>query len=489
MAAAILLGSAAHAQTLTIAMNNNGPPTLDPRLAREGNPLTYYQPVYDPLLRRMPNGDIVPWLATEWSFNDDKTVLTLKLRDDVTFVDGAAFNADVAKANLDAFRTGGGPDSPTLANVSEVVVVDPTTIEIRLAAPDPGLLIFLSNAAGLQASPAHIGTEEIKTSPVGSGPYVLDPAATTFGAQWSYVRNDNYWNPEIQKFERINIIPMPNTTARLNALISGEVDVALMSPETAAAAEAAGLKPAITQINWNGLGFLDRDGAIVPEMADVRVRQAIIHAIDREAIFRTIYGGRGIMTEQVFSPVTAAYIEEFDGYNVYPYDPDRARALLAEAGLEGGFTIPFGKNQDDPPDIYAAIADYLAEVGITVEITEMNGDDLRSQLFEAQWPFWEASMFMGSDWVSIRTIIAPDALFNPFDTQRDELDGYISTIQVAEGEELEAAAEALNRYIVENAWFMPILRADRLVFHRDTITVEPQIQQSMPSIYNYAPAG
>jgi peptide/nickel transport system substrate-binding protein len=476
------------AQTLNIAMNNNGPPSLNPQNAREGNPLTYFQPVYDPLLRRMPNGDIVPMLATEWSYNDDKTVLTMKLRDDVTFIDGAKFDANVAKANLEAFKSGGGPDSPTLANVSEVRVVDPTTIEIVLAKPDPGLLIFLSNAAGLQASPNLIGNESLDTKPVGSGPYIYDESTSIPGAQWSYVRNENYWNPDIQHWERINIIPMPNTTARLNALVSGEVDAALMSPETAAAAEAAGLTPAITQINWNGWGFLDRTGAVTPELGDVRVRQAIIHAIDREAIFKTIFGGRGVPTEQIFSPITAAYIEEFDGYSVYPYDPEKARALLTEAGFPNGFTLPIGKNSDDPPDHYAAVADYLAAVGITADIKDMPGDDLRSQIINAQWPFWEASMFMGSDWISVRTIVAPDALWNPFKSQVPELDAFISEIQTKEGEELESAAEGLNRYLVENAWFMPILRSDRLVFHGPKIKLEPQVQQSMPSIYNYTPA-
>jgi peptide/nickel transport system substrate-binding protein len=488
IAAALLMGTVAHAQTLTIGMNNSSPPSLNPQQAREGNTITYFQPVYDTLLRRLPNGDIVPMLATEWSYNEDNTVLTLKLRDDVTFTDGAEFNADVAKANLDAFKAGGGPDSNTVSNIAEVRVIDPTTLEIELTAPDPGMLIFLSNAAGVQASPNLIGDASLDTAPVGSGPYVLDQSTTILGAQYNYIPNEDYWDPELQKFERITIIPMSNTTARLNALLSGEIDVALMTPETVAAAENGGMEPAITQINWNGFAFLDRDGVIAPELADVKVRQAMIHAVDRQALFDTIFGGLGIPAESIFSQATEAYLEEFDGYNVYPYDPDRARELLAEAGVPDGFSLPYPKNADDPPDLTAALVDYMAEVGITLELREIPGDDLRSELFAAQWPFWEASLFMGTDWLTIRQSLAPDALYNPFDTEREEVNAFIADIQTKSGEELTAAAEGLNRYLVENAWFMPVLRSDRLVYHNPRISVEPQIQQSMPSIYNYAPA-
>ena len=109
-------------------------------------------------------------LATKWQYNKDRTKLTLDLRDDVTFSDGAKFDAAAAKANLDNFKKANGPQMAQLAAVEDVKVVDADTIELDLSAPDPALEFSLSQAAGLMGSPKALGTEGIKTEPVGCGP-------------------------------------------------------------------------------------------------------------------------------------------------------------------------------------------------------------------------------------------------------------------------------------------------------------------------------
>jgi peptide/nickel transport system substrate-binding protein len=151
----------------------------DPAHAHVGHILQPYQAAYDSLLLREPDGKLSPMLATEWKYNDTNTKLTVDLRTDVTFSDGAKFDAEAAKANLEHFKTANGPQMAQLTAVSNIAVVDADTIELNLSAPDPSLEFYLSQAAGLMGSPKALGSEAIKTEPVGSGPYVMDKAATT----------------------------------------------------------------------------------------------------------------------------------------------------------------------------------------------------------------------------------------------------------------------------------------------------------------------
>lgn len=146
----------------------------DPAQAHVGHGLQPYQAVYDSLLLREPDGKLSPMLATEWTYNADQTVLTLKLKEGVTFTDGAVFDAEAVKANFEHFQKANGPQMSQLKAVSAVKVVDPATVEMTLSAPDPALTYFLSQAAGLMGSPKALASEGIKTEPVGSGPYVMD---------------------------------------------------------------------------------------------------------------------------------------------------------------------------------------------------------------------------------------------------------------------------------------------------------------------------
>src|SRR4051794_34173712 len=134
------------------------------------NESPYIQAVYDSLLRESPKAEIEPSLATEWSYDDTKTVLTMTLRDDVTFTDGTKFDATAAAQNILAFKNGTSPNASYLANVSDAKAVDPTHLQITLSQPDPALLIYLAQNAGAQESPKAIGSADAQTNPVGSGP-------------------------------------------------------------------------------------------------------------------------------------------------------------------------------------------------------------------------------------------------------------------------------------------------------------------------------
>lgn len=456
----------------------------DPAQAHVGHALQPYQAPYDTLILREPDGTLSPMLATEWSYNDDRTQLTIDLRTDVTFSDGEVFNADAVQANFDHFKAANGRQAAQLAAYESTEVVDEDTVVVTLATPDPAFEYYLSQAAGLMGSPAALDTEGISTAPVGSGPYEMDTQGSVTGSQYTFTAREDYWNPELQKFDKIVFKVLTDPTARLNALVSGQVDATLLEARAIAQAEGAGKTLTAYQTDWAGLLLMDRDGAQVPALADVRVRQAINHALDRDALLETLALDQGTTTGQVFGPDSGAFVEEID--DLYPYDPDKARELLEDAGFGDGFefsvpTVPGFET------ILAVVGQQLADVGITMTPQSIPPQNLVSDLGAAKFPATFFFLFQGEPWVAINQMISTSALYNPFDSTTPELQELIDAVQYGGDESAELAKE-VNRYVTENAWFAPVYRPDQIFFtDGKKITVEPQIQQAVPSIYNFSP--
>ena len=210
-------------QTLTIAAPFDVA-SFDIAQLDTGTQVQYWQAVYDTLLRVDPDGTLTPNMATEYSYNDDNTVLTVKLRKGITFSDGTKFTGDVVKANVEYLKQGTGVAVYMVQNVAEVAVVDDLTVEFHLSAPDPAFTYYFGLVAGAMASPEAFGTESIATTPVGSGPYLLDSKATIRGSEYTFVRNPDYWNAKAYPYDKYVVKPMQDVTARLNAIKSGQAN-------------------------------------------------------------------------------------------------------------------------------------------------------------------------------------------------------------------------------------------------------------------------
>lgn len=474
--------SANPSETLTI--NGAQPISFDPAQAQEGSWLPTFQAAYDTLILRTPDGELSPMLATDWQYDDTNTKLTLNLRSDVTFSDGASFDAEAVKANFDHFRTGSGPQGSTLSSLSAVDVVDSDTVLVTLTQPDPSLLISLSNAAGMMGSPDKLGTDEIKLNPVGTGPYILDSEATIVGSQYTFRKREGYWNPDLAKFDKVVIKVIADPTAALNALVSGQLDAALLNSKTAGQARTAGLTEHNYVNNWLGLILYDRAGAVAPALGDVRVRQAINYAIDTKSILSSIYQNSGEQTSQIFGESSTAFDPALD--STYTYDPDRSRALLAEAGhaRDVELVLPVAASLD--PAMIAAVAQQLGDVGITVRTQTADPSNLIGDLTSTKYAAVPITLFQPNTWRTIEQAVSPDAVFNPQQSADPVVEDLISRIRLGDAD--GTAAKELNRYLVDQAWFAPFLRPDQFFFTNDRVSVEPQAEQLVPSIYNYAPA-
>ncbi|GAA3273115.1 ABC transporter substrate-binding protein [Paenarthrobacter aurescens] len=456
----------------------------DPAQAHVGHALQPYQAAYDSLILREPDGKLSPMLATAWKYNDTNTKLTVDLRTDVTFSDGAKFDAAAAKANMDHFKKANGPQMAQLGSVSDIAVVDADTIDINLSAPEPALEYFLSQAAGLMGSPAALGTDAIKTVPVGSGPYVMDKAASVKDSQTVFNARDGYWNKDLQKFKKLTLKVLLDPTARTNALVSGQIDATLLDPKNGKQAEGAKMKLETNQVDWSGLLLLDRDGTKNPALANVKVRQAINHAFDRKTILDQVMLGQGTPTSQPFGKESGAWSEELENY--YSYDPEKAKQLLKDSGFEGKVSIDV-PTLPGAETLISVMKQQLADVGITLNPGAAITNTFTSDVAAQKYPALFYNLFQGQPTVAIDQIVSTKALYNPFKTTTPELEAKIAAVRTG-GADAGKLAQEVNKYVVEQAWFAPLFRVNQMYYHNDKVNVTPQVQQAVPSIYNYSPA-
>lgn len=475
----------AHGGTLTLGTSIDMK-TFDPTQADPGHDLQYYQAVYDSLLRRQPDGTLVPMIATKWAYNSDRTVLTLTLRDDITFSDGTKLDADAVKANLDVFGTANGPAASSFSGVTSIEAPDTTTVVITLKDPDPAFLPHLGTETGFIASPKAIAAGTLATEPVGSGPYILNVADTVAGSAYTFDARKDYWDPSLQVYDKVVMKPIPDPTAIVNALLSGQVDGALLGPTTMAQAVNAGMTKTEYSVDWNGLLILDRDGTRVPALGNVQVRQAINYAIDKTALVKAVNQGVGEVTNQVFGKSSTAYVKALD--DRYPYDPAKAKDLMAQAGYSAGFTVTMPMVAGLFPDaLTAGITQNLKEIGITVAWDTIAINDFISSILQGKYSMVWFQLAQRDTWTSSKQLLTPNAGYNPFHVVDPTVESLLATVQTGADADAAAAAQKLGTYIVEQAWFAPFQRPGAVYFTDKTVTVQAQATQAVPSLYYYAP--
>ena len=464
------------------------PTTFDPAGSEWGNRAPFYQAVYDTLLLATPAGEIEPFLAESWEYDDTNTVLTLTLRDDVTFTDGSKLTGDVVKQNLERFKEGTSPDAGYFAGISSIEAPDDTTVAITLAAPDPAMLNYLTRDPGLIASAETFAdAESLATDPIGSGPYVLDTAATVTGTSYTYTKNPDYWNPDLQHYDTLTINVFTDATASLNAVKAGEVNgIKLQNNDNLAEVEGAGWTVNANELDFQGLLLFDRAGTMSEPLGDVKVRQALNHAIDRAAMLTALQGDNGTVTGQVFPESSAAFDPALD--DRYPFDPEKAKELLAEAGYADGFTLPMPSSPVLGATTYTLLAQQLADVGITAEYTDP-GNNFIADLLAPKFPAAFMALEQNPDWQLIQFMIAPNAVFNPTKYADPKVDELIAAIQTGDQATQDEKAAELNEYIVEQAWFAPWYRVQGSVATDANTTVEMLPTNAYPAIYDFQPKG
>lgn len=370
----------------------NFPSGLDPHVQVVWDVLLILSNVYDTLVYQDAEGNFVPGLAESWEVSDDGTTYTFQLRDDVTFHDGTPFNAEAVKYNLDrvvAPETKSQKAAGLLGPYESSEVIDEYTIQINLSEPHAYLLHGLSLTYLGMASPAALEEwgEEYQLHQVGTGPFIFQEYVPQDHV--TLVPNPDYnWAPEIYGhqgppyLEEVTVRFLPEPATRLPALEAGDVDIALDVPASDGnrVLDNPNLELRITNLTGQPLfWFMNTE---MSPTDDILVRQAILHATDRQTAGNAVFRGFVPVAYGPLSVVTPEYNAELAG--MYPFDPVRAAELLEEAGwtdsdgdgirdkdgqpltiamsLQGwGFTVPLGE----------ILQGQLRQVGIDVEMEQM----------------------------------------------------------------------------------------------------------------------
>jgi peptide/nickel transport system substrate-binding protein len=377
-ALALMAGSAWAKDSVTIAMQLE-PPHLDPTsAAAQAIDSVVYSNIFEGLTRFMGDGSVVPGLAESWEISEDGTVYTFKLRSGVTFHDGSAMDAEDVKFSFDRARAEDSTNAQKalFAGITAVDVVDPQTVQVTLDAPNGNLLFNLAWGDAVIVAPESI--DSIKTAPIGTGAYAFDNWVQ--GDRITLTRNENYWGAQ-PALASATFKFISDPTAAFAALMAEDIDAFdnFPAPENLPQFDADPRFQVLVG-STEGETILSTNNK-QPPFDDVRVRQALAHAIDRQAIIDGAMFGYGTPIGSHFAPHNPAY-KDLTGQSAH--DPDKARALLAEAGFAEGFETTLHL----PPPSYARrggeiVAAQLAEVGIKAEIINV------------EWAQWLETVFRG----------------------------------------------------------------------------------------------
>lgn len=477
--------AAKHDDTLRIGTMTS-PTSLDPKDAI-GSALPFFQATYDTLIKREPNGDYSPMLAKAWSYDGPKTTLTLTLRGDVTFADGTAFTSESAKANLERFRDSGGANATFLKGMT-VTTVDPTHLTLSLPQADPGLLFYLSDSAGLMANPAKFAVPNgLVTTPDGTGPYVLDTKKSAIGTTWVFDRRDDYWGHK-PEFKTITMTAFDNENAIANGLKTKQLDTALLqtADQQLAIKSDTSLTSTDTSFDFQGLLLFDRGGAVTPALKDPKVRQALNYAIDRKTLLNVVRGGSGTVTSQVWGADTKGYDKKLD--DAYPYNPGKAKQLLAAAGYSSGFELVLPRMTAIVTDnIASALQTDFAAVGVKLTWADVDQATALNRIFR-QREFSAMVMNMGqssNDWIVYSSLIQPGT-FNFFGTTDPQINALAAKARTMSDADAAGVYRDMNRRVVDEAWFLPFYRMTYQLVTVPGIKAVPQAGMAVPSIYNYS---
>jgi peptide/nickel transport system substrate-binding protein len=478
----------AKGQSLTIGVLGGITTSYGAIDAELGNRALLYQAVYDSLLHLEPDASVTPWLATKWAYNADNTQLTLTLRSGVKFTDGQAFNAAAAVANLKHLKGSKSIGSSLMANFADAKAVNPTTLLISLSAPDPGFLTYLGGTPGMMESPKNFDLPSAKTTPVGSGPFILDTGKTVPDSAYVYKANPTYWNKAKVKFTSLTLRVLNDGTAMVNAMKAGEIDGGnIANADAVDDLKANGVEVLDNELDWVGLSLVDRDGKMASALKDLRVRQALNMSFDRAAILKGFGAGRGTLTGQVFRKGSPMFDTALD--NLYPYNPAKAKQLLADAGFKDGLELSMPKVSGVLNDaIWVLLTDQLAAVGIKAKFTEVPLSDFFTDLLTPKYPAFFMFLEQNSnDWVALNFLTAKTAIWNPAhysDTTSEDLYGQI---QKASAKDRPALLKAYGKYITEQAWYVPFYRNRSSYGIGKKVKADVQTGNAIPFLFNFSP--
>jgi peptide/nickel transport system substrate-binding protein len=325
--------------------------------------LIYLTTAYESLTYYDDSGKVIGKLAAKWETNPKEPSITWYLRKNVKFADGTPFNADAVKTNIEEYQKCNRNETK---NVASCKVINDTTIKMVLkewsssTLESVGFFIYYMSPAALK------DVNKLRNSSCGTGPFQVTEFKS--GVSVKYTANRNYWQPGKPYLDGVEIDTVTEPTTRASAFQAGEYEILHMNNLTVAQQLIKDPK-FILETNKSGQGLVGT--GLIPNSSDssspfanVLVRQAMCYAIDSEALCKAFGYGMLIATNQWAAPNAVTYSKDVKGY---PYNPAKAKQLLAQAGYPNGFSTTVTTDPGNK-DIFTAAANMLSEVGIQCNI-------------------------------------------------------------------------------------------------------------------------
>lgn len=427
-----------------VSIGLTGPPSSLDFTTTDGSaiPLVLMGNVFEGLVHIGSDGEPQPLLAKEWNISEDRLTYTFDLRTDVVFSNGEPFDAESAVFSIERVQS----DAWTNGLASGMDIVNSATAEgshrLRVELSEPSNSWLWSMGTLIGAMMTSNGVDDLTSNPIGTGPFLVD--AWSPSQSLRFVENTDYWG-EPPASSTVIVQYFADATASTNALQHGDIDAVydMQSPELAPVlAEQPDLE--VETGTTTGQVLLSMNPRHAP-FDDVRVRQAVMYAVDREAIINTAWGGFGLNTGGSPTPKTDPWFVESD---MYPHDPDKARKLLTEAGatdLTVRFSVP---TRPYAQQISEILVSQLRDVGIRLVIESLEFPALwLDQVFTRH--DYQMSIIVHTEARDIPTLFGnPDQYLGFDDAETHEL--LVKADQSEPEDEAEIMRSAVNR-IMEQA--------------------------------------
>ena len=461
------------------------PVTMDPPQITDLNSARVTKRIFEGLVgQELGSYKLVPGLAQSWDISRDGLTYTFRLRPNVTFHDGTPFNAEAVKFVFERQLNDKGPYYATgtypyvkgfLGNVAGVEVLDASTVQIKLKAPLTPFLQYLAHQSLFMFSPESLkkwGKDVVK-HPVGTGPFKLETWEP--GVKVVLARNDQYWGGA-PKIRQAIYVPIVEAQARLVALKTGDIDLTMDVPPDSLDELRRDPNLVVAESNSSAVWYVTLNTRH-PILKDRRVRQALNHAVNKEAIIRDILRGTAIVSRGPISPVYGPYYEENTAR--YPHDLEKARALLKDAGYAGGFELGFlvpesGSGMQSPVEMATVIQANLAQLGVRAKIQTMEwGAYLRKYLEQPDMAEMSWNPSIGDPDHMMYMLLSSDRFppaFNSGYYQNDRVDDLLRRARTTLDEKARVPLyKEAQKLVVEDAPWIFVDHGKQVIVHRKRV--------------------
>lgn len=463
-------GDPVEGAAITIALGSE-PTSLDPHIVDDGGERAVNDNVYETLLARTPDGELVPSLAVDLPTQIDDTTWEFTLRDDVTFHNGEPFDADSVVATVERMvglvADGRTDNDGFFSSLTGAEAIDETTVRISTDVPDG---VLPARMYWLKQIPASVaGDEDLSDNPVGTGPYTF--GSRQQGIEIQLAANPDYWDG-VPPVASVTYVFADDSSTRLAGLRSGQYDlITNLAPQDVDQAPVA----ASIQGQEHPILILDADDGIT---SDVRVRQALNHAVDKDAIADNLFDGLATVDNgQLLSPSILGHNASLDPY---AYDPELAASLLEEAGVVGE-TIELvgtaGRWLNDR-ELLEAVAGYWTAAGLEVQLEILEFGAYLDVLFDRENR--ADSVYVSSS----NDILDPDRQLATYyqaggvgssNSNADLADLVSQGRSTLDADERQAIYEEAVEIAYDEAYFVWLVNNDDVYGHSESLQWEPRV--------------